>query len=603
MKLRQQIRNKFSTLLFLAICIFTLPLIAAAQGKIAFASFRDGNSEIYVMNPDGSGQTRLTNTLGLDGQPSLSASGSKIAFTSNRDGPASNFEIYVMNANGSNQTRLTNNSSFDTSPSFSADGSKIVFVSTRNGSPKIYVMNADGTGQTQLTNVPATSDFQPSFSPDGSKIIFVSDTPSLGQDIYVMNANGTDSTRLTDNSVNNFSPSFSPDGGKIIFGSVRVGNFDIYVMNADGTAEVRLTSGADVEENGSFNPDGSKIVFESNRGGPTEIYVMNADGSSPTKITNNPESRNTTPSWGGDAPPNTTPTITAAGGVASERDAGASNSQIAAVNDVEDAENSLGVTVNGGASATSNGVTVLGIAVNSSGNVTANISSTCGATNASFTLRVTDSGSLSAQTTLNVAVTNETVDPTLTLPPDIVMSLPLNSTDTSKIVNFTVSATDNCDANPAVTAVPASGSAFPVGTTTVQVTATDVSGNTAMGSFTVAVSYNFAGFFQPIYNLPAVNTVNGGQSIPVKFSLSGNKRLNIFATGFPASRQIDCTTGAPIGTAETTVTAGSSGLRYDADTDTYIYVWKTEKRWEEGCRQLTVKLNDGSFHVANFQFR
>ena len=105
----------------------------APCGKIAFCSNRDSNNEIYVMNADGSNQTRMTNNPAIDNGPSFSRDGSKIAFFSDRDG---NQEIYVMNADGSNQTRLTNNPAIDYYPSFSPDGSKIAFVSNRDGNLK-----------------------------------------------------------------------------------------------------------------------------------------------------------------------------------------------------------------------------------------------------------------------------------------------------------------------------------------------------------------------------------------------------------------------------------------------------------------------------------
>jgi len=165
-----------------------------------------------------------------------------------------------------------------------------------------------------------------------------------------------------------------------------------------------------------------------------------------------------------------------------------------------------------------------------------------------------------------------------------------------------VTATDNC---PGVTVEsdPASGSTFPLGTTTVTATATDAAGNTSTCSFTVAVHYNFTGFFSPINNLPVVNVVNAGRSIPVKFSLSGNKGLNIFAPGYPVSGAITCDSSAPPIEVIETGTAGNSSLSYDASNDQYIYVWKTEQSWAGTCRQLQVQLNDGTTYVANFKFR
>jgi hypothetical protein len=192
--------------------------------------------------------------------------------------------------------------------------------------------------------------------------------------------------------------------------------------------------------------------------------------------------------------------------------------------------------------------------------------------------------------------------PVLACPSDVTVYLPLNSMDTSAVVNYpNPTATDNCSPVTITTSKP-SGSVFPVGPTTVNVTAKDMAGNQSTCSFTVTVLYNFSGFFQPVDNLPAVNVANAGSSIPVKFSLSGNKGVMIFAPGAPASQPMACS-GGTLADIEQTVTAGASSLNYDAATDTYIYVWKTDKAWKGTCRQLNVKLNDGTSHIANFQFK
>jgi len=96
--------------------------------------------------------------------------------------------------------------------------------------------------------------------------------------------------------------------------------------------------------------------------------------------------------------------------------------------------------------------------------------------------------------------------------------------------------------------------------------------------------------------------VKAGSAIPVKFSLGGDQGLNIFEAGYPKSQTMVCDSTAPVDGIEETVTTGLSGLSYDASTNTYTYVWKTEKEWAGSCRQLVVKLNDGTFHRANFKF-
>ncbi len=119
---------------------------------------------------------------------------------------------------------------------------------------------------------------------------------------------------------------------------------------------------------------------------------------------------------------------------------------------------------------------------------------------------------------------------------------------------------------------------------------------------TPPVIYNFTGFFPPVDNLPTLNSVNSGRAIPVKFSLGGFQGLDIFDEGYPKSQVIQCDSTAPVDGIEETVTASGSGLSYDAAADRYVYVWKTDKAWAGTCRQLVVKLNDGTFHRANFKF-
>ncbi len=113
--------------------------------------------------------------------------------------------------------------------------------------------------------------------------------------------------------------------------------------------------------------------------------------------------------------------------------------------------------------------------------------------------------------------------------------------------------------------------------------------------------YDFSGFFQPVDNLPTLNVVKAGSALPVKFSLGGDQGLSIFEAGYPKSQIIECS--STVDSIEQTVTAGSSSLSYDPVTNQYTYVWKTDKTWANTCRQLVIKLNDGTHHRANFQFK
>jgi Tol biopolymer transport system component len=264
------------------------PPAAAVQtsgvpGRIAFLSGRDGNGEIYVMNADGSDQTRLTDNPANDFFPAWSPDGTRIAFESARDG---NREIYVMNADGSGQANLTGSPADDIDPAWSPDGTRIAFNSNRDGNGEIYVMNADGSSQTRLTDNPA-DDLEPAWSPDGTRIAFQSGRGG-NFEIYVMNADGSNQTRLTDNPADDGGPAWSPDGTRIAFESVRDGNHETYVMNADGSSQANLTNNPAEDGGPAWSPDGSRIAFHSNRDGNFEIYMMNADGSDQTRLTDNP---------------------------------------------------------------------------------------------------------------------------------------------------------------------------------------------------------------------------------------------------------------------------------------------------------------------------
>lgn len=283
------------------------PVPQSGSARIAFSSNREGVSQIYVINTDGSGIVRLTDDPSNDDAPKWSPDNSRVVFQSDRDNVFSGAaDIYMMNADGSGQTRLTSYANDDSAPVWSPDGSKIAFQSARNGaSYQVYVMNGDGSGQVNISNN-AASDTQPSWSRDGSKIAFASDRDHSGfSSIYVMNANGTGQTRLTfsDIGVSDEQPVWSPDGSKIAFTSSRSGNKEVYTMNASGSAQTRLTNIQENDDSPAWSTDGSKIAFRSDRErqccDPTaQVWVMNADGSNQGNLSND-QFNDYAPNWQG----------------------------------------------------------------------------------------------------------------------------------------------------------------------------------------------------------------------------------------------------------------------------------------------------------------
>ena len=270
---------------------------AGGPGKIAFVSGRDGNLEIYVMNADGSNQTRLTNHPAGDAFPTWSPDGSRIAFHSNRDG---NHEIYLMNDDGTNVTRLTNNPDLDISPAWSPDGTRIAYVSRKGeGIEEIYVMDPDGSNPVRLT-FNLARDLRPVWSPDGARIAFLSTRQDL-KEIYVMNADGSNQAPLMhlEHTVGGLfhrhnAPAWSPDGTRIAFHFRTGESHEIYVVSPDGTDQTRLTNSPDHYRNAgpAWSPDGTKIAFYSGRNmddrEDVAIYVMNADGSNIVRLTTQP---------------------------------------------------------------------------------------------------------------------------------------------------------------------------------------------------------------------------------------------------------------------------------------------------------------------------
>ncbi len=277
------------------------------QWKIAFESGPDRDTDIYLVNPDGSDLQRLTkgkNAWESDWSPDRT----KILFTSTLHG--GEMEVYVMDADGSNVHRLTHTPGEGTSSwaaDWSPDGKQIAFTSNRDGSPEgydgydVYVMDADGSNIRRLTREDG-ADGSSAWSPDGRTLAFMSSRDDKSRsEIYVMTVDGSKAWRLTHDKRQAGRPAWSPDGERITFQSTRTNRkqaydgaeFEIYVMDADGANIQRLTHRPNADGHPDWSPDGTKIVFtvygdQEATGNSDEhgiIYVMDADGTNVQRLT------------------------------------------------------------------------------------------------------------------------------------------------------------------------------------------------------------------------------------------------------------------------------------------------------------------------------
>src|SRR6266446_1747223 len=263
-----------------------------SPGKIAFVSVRDANQEIYVMNADGSGQTRLTFSPGSDRTPSWSPDGTKIAFTSFRDG---RYQLYVMNADGSDQHRVTNDVDWDAFPAWTTDSRQLVFQKAifdaggNVSSIEIWAVNADGSGTQRNLGGSPRDDETPTTSPHGDMIAF-NRSDSASSSLFVMRTDGTGLRQLTASAslpsgdAVDFRPNWSPNANRIVFLHGSEPDNEIYVVKSNGTGLTRLTNTPDrVEFSPAWSPDGSQIAFAARAasagpGGEQTIYVMQSDG-------------------------------------------------------------------------------------------------------------------------------------------------------------------------------------------------------------------------------------------------------------------------------------------------------------------------------------
>ena len=272
---------------------------APVPAKVAWESYRGGNSEVYVANRDGTNPMNVSNHAADDYAPSLSADGSKVAWYSDRDGNG-NSEVYVANTDGTGVVNISNDPAYDYAPSLSADGSKVAWVSYRLGDAEVYVANTNDPGGLVNVSQHGDGDYFPSLSADGSKVAWDSHRHGNAE-VYVANTDGTDPKNVSQDSAVDELASLSADGSKVAWESFRNGNWEVYVANTDGSGLVNVSADAGVDTGPSLSADGSKVAWCSPRTGKDEVYVARTDGTGEiVNVSQDPGGGNESPSLSAD---------------------------------------------------------------------------------------------------------------------------------------------------------------------------------------------------------------------------------------------------------------------------------------------------------------
>lgn len=251
--------------------------------RIAFASSRNGNTDIYTMETAGGGLLRLTSHRAVDDSPNWSPDGRRLAFVSERDG---NREVYIVGIDGAGLQRLTDNVAIDDHPVWSPDGGLLAFESNRTGNMDVYVVAPDGSGLRRLTTAPA-DDWMGDWSPDGRQMAILSARDALTK-VYVMDANGLNARRLVASTIPEGRPVWGPDGWHVYFTWDFERNLQVCRATRDGKNLANVTRSPYNERLCDISPDGRRLLVISDRQKDEELYLIEMDTGAARRLTFNP---------------------------------------------------------------------------------------------------------------------------------------------------------------------------------------------------------------------------------------------------------------------------------------------------------------------------
>lgn len=268
------------TIIALAACI-TVPPAASAQTHYESLTWGPGDDsllvglggDLYVVPVGDGGSRPLIDSEGRDVYGTLSPDGTAVAFASDRDGDS---EIFVAGADGSGARALTDNDARDSYPDWSPDGRTIAFMRKDGEHWQLWLMAADGSNARPLTRT-AGNDYNPRWSPDGAWIVFESDRHGGGQDeIYVIRPDGSDERRVTETGGNDIHPAWSPNGERLAYCTIAEGRATVHVQRATDGAARAIVEDACLPV---WSSGGRLAYVHVKAGEAEELHVAAADGS------------------------------------------------------------------------------------------------------------------------------------------------------------------------------------------------------------------------------------------------------------------------------------------------------------------------------------
>jgi Tol biopolymer transport system component len=271
--------------------------------RIAFSSYHDGDSEIYILDLSESSLQRLTNSPALETSPRWAPNGSMITFLTDRHSSIMGLmDIYLLHLPTGKLERLTFKHMARGAAVWSPNSKQIAYESSPNGNSYITILNVESKIPIR---VPAarTWNSYPAWSPDGKQLAFISRDEGYDDpcDLFIVDNDGTNLIQVTNNA-NIYpysSPDWSPDGTEITYSARREGNMDIYTIELISGEETRLTSDPAYDSHPEYSPDGNLLAFNSDRDGKDEIYLMDKQGNNIQLLTNDP-AIDLFPSWSSD---------------------------------------------------------------------------------------------------------------------------------------------------------------------------------------------------------------------------------------------------------------------------------------------------------------